>query len=187
MRLFVGISPGNTYKKKMEELLSGVRPLSPGRITWVRPENFHLTLYFIGEVPGDVGGRIREELRRVRYPCFELQGGGGGFFPSINRPRVLWVGCIKGAKQCHGLFEEVKGVVERVLSSHGHKDRFTPHLTLARIRGSAPLSTWKAILSMVNKTSWDPVVVDSFILWKSTLTPRGPIYTPLEKYELLSP
>ena len=59
---------------------------------WVPEEQLHLTLRFIGDVPGDVDERIRNALRAVTGPSLSLTMKGVGFFPPRKEPRILWVG-----------------------------------------------------------------------------------------------
>ncbi len=182
MRTFVGIPLPPTYKEIMRKTISKITSLNPPTIRWVRPENFHLTLHFIGEIPDTQVKDIEKVLGEVHCNSFTFCAGGGGVFPSLRRPRVLWVGCREGATSLQQLFKMVGNVLVSSGALENVPLKFSPHLTLGRIKASAPAQKWKDILGVINDFSWPQISIGSFVLWKSTLTPRGPIYTPIKEF-----
>ena len=93
MRLFVAV---NLPKKERERIHRASRALRDPRlpVRWVAPDNYHLTLKFLGEVRAERVPRVIEILARVALGCppFSADLAGFGAFPSIRRPRVLWLG-----------------------------------------------------------------------------------------------
>src|SRR5713101_7228999 len=92
MRLFVALEIPSTVRKNLAELLKSLRSISP-QTRWVRPENLHVTLKFIGEVPETKLAAIRSALAGVRTDrAITLDFRGLGFFPNDKHPRVFWAG-----------------------------------------------------------------------------------------------
>ena len=104
------------------------------RLKLVEPENLHLTLAFIGEVPPPIVEAARRALGEVSLRRFKIRLVGIGAFPTINRPRVVWVGVSEGREELQVLAREVRASLKR----HGvpfDKKEFVPHLTIARVKG----------------------------------------------------
>ncbi|BBL80660.1 RNA 2',3'-cyclic phosphodiesterase [Rubrobacter xylanophilus] len=133
MRAFVAILPPREVR---EALSRAARSLPVIGVRWVRPENIHLTLKFLGEVPEDLIPRMSaalSEVARLEHP-FRIEPEGFGAFPSPERARVLWAGIGEGSER----LEELAAAVEEALSPLGfERERrpFRAHLTLGRARG----------------------------------------------------
>jgi 2'-5' RNA ligase len=155
-------------------------------VKWVAPDHLHWTLQFLG----DLDDREMAEacLRTVRVAArhrpFELGAFGVGAFPSIQRPRTLWVGAGQGAVE----FCALQADVERSLYDMGFRGEnraFTPHLTIGRAGrgpgGGAPLAERLATLA-----NFDGGVmsVDEVIVFASELGRDGPEYTVLARAPL---
>src|SRR5260370_20547072 len=130
MRLFVALEIPPTVRENLAELLMSLRAVSP-QTRWVRPENLHVTLKFIGEVPEAKLGVIRRALAAVRsdQPVM-LDFRGLGFFPNEKHPRVFWAGT-KASPNLKILAAEMENAVEKLGTSREHRP-FSPHLTLSR-------------------------------------------------------
>ena len=89
-RLFIAVDLPDTIKENLESMSFGI----PGA-KWVRPEQLHLTVRFIGEVDGALFRDIKNILDEVSAAAFSLQLKGVGYFPPRGAPRVLWVGLEK--------------------------------------------------------------------------------------------
>ena len=103
---------------------------------WTRPENVHLTLKFLGEVPEGEIEQIGAALRKVcadRTP-FDASLSSFGAFPSARRARVVWAGTGAGSEELRALTADVEAAFEPL--GFGREDRaFVPHATLGRVRG----------------------------------------------------
>jgi len=154
------------------------------RLKLVEKENFHITLRFLGEIPQSLVDRVIDALKKISFNSFYIELKGVGAFPSIARPRVVWIGINKG-------FEELKKIhdaVEKELSRIGFpkdKEDFVAHLTIARVKGTYNLSKLSAILRKLQDIEIGEFKVTSIRLKKSTLTPRGPIYSTLYEQRAL--
>src|SRR5260370_7934573 len=93
MRLFVALEIPSSVRENLADLLTSLRAVSP-QTRWVRPENLHVTLKFIGEVPQENLAGIQSALAGVRsdqpVTLVTLDFRGGGFFPDEKHPRVFW-------------------------------------------------------------------------------------------------
>ena len=123
---------------------------------------------------------LREALRPV--PCFLIDGKGIGVFPSLQRPRVLWVG-LKGPA-LHGLAERVETALEP-LGFPREQRNFSPHLTLGRWRGSTPQAKrLKEQLALWQNHDFGQSKVDEVVLFQSVLKSEGAHYSPLGEITL---
>src|SRR5882762_10705164 len=130
MRLFVALEIPSTVREHLAELVNSLRAVSP-RTRWVRPENLHVTLKFIGEVPETQLASIRTALAQVRSDRPVTLGFGGlGFFPNERHPRVFWAG-IEASPNLKILAADIEKATETLGISRDKRD-FSPHLTLAR-------------------------------------------------------
>jgi len=146
------------------------------RVKLVEPQNLHITLAFIGEVPPVLVERAKDALSRIHYKSFTIKLEGMGAFPSLMRPRVIWIGVHEGAALLTDLASLVRRELKRAGVPFDPKD-FVPHLTLARVKGSNPtLTAWLRRLEAVEAGE---ITVDKVKLKKSRLTHHGPIYETL--------
>ncbi|GAB6147909.1 RNA 2',3'-cyclic phosphodiesterase [Stetteria hydrogenophila] len=161
--------------ERVKEALVATRvPMKP-----VEAQNLHITLRFIGEVPRGVVEEIaRSVLARLEFEEFEVEFRGLGAFPSPLRPRVVWVGVSEGQEQLARLHESIEEGLRR-LGIPPERERFVPHVTLARLRGSRNLTALVKLLQEYEDYVFGRMRVTSVRLKKSTLTPKGPIYENL--------
>ncbi len=159
----------------LERLQSGV----PGA-RWSRREQFHLTLRFIGEVDGRDAAAIDDALSLISEPRFSLELHAVGTFGGRD-PRELWAGVRASEKLMH-LQRKIETAIRRIgLPADSRK--FTPHVTLARLK-AAPRGRVMDYLTDHALYASAAFEVREFLLYSSTLTPNGSIYTPERDYAL---
>lgn len=191
MRLFVAILlPADVRASVAEQLLPPLRPLLP-RASWVRPDNLHITVKFIGERERALVPKLVAALRDVTVAsaplALTLQGVGG--FPSLERPRVVWLGAdARGEGEAAMLARRVDDVCAR-LGIPRERRRFRAHVTLARVRdarASAGREAGAGELARVARrlTSRWPLLVTEIALMQSELAPGGSRYTAVERFPL---
>ncbi len=184
MRTFIAI-------KLPEDVLRGVAVVqdrlrrSGVEAGWVRPESIHLTLKFLGEVEEARQGEIFDALRKAAAGVspFTIAVAGAGAFPGSRNARVLWLGITGDLAPLAALQETIEEAMEG-LGFRREDRKFTPHLTLARIRQGRPPSGLQKALDEIKDTGLPAFEVDSVHFMKSDLQPSGPVYTELGRVEL---
>lgn len=148
----------------------------------VEGENLHVTIRFLGEVPRGLLDRIVEELSEVKFRPFRAELRGVGVFPRLSRPRVIWAGFKGGEDELIALFKEIEPRL-RGLGIRPERNPFHPHVTLARVRsGRKREELIRQVMDLADE-EFGEIVVTRFKLKRSTLTPRGPIYSTLHEFE----
>mgnify|MGYP006290068139 CR=1 FL=1 len=175
------IHPGtqllNAYAKLRNELENE-------KIKWVDPENFHLTLFFIGDTDEEQIDIIRQELASLTatYSKTHIQLEGLGVFKSIHKPRVLWAGISQ-----YDELKKIKIAIDQRMEQFGFtpdKREFKPHLTLARMKWIEDKQKLNQILNEFKSLHFQESTIEDLILFESILKPTGPEYKPIEKFEL---
>ena len=175
VRAFVAVRVPGKIADELENFLSELRPLAA--IRWVRREQFHITLKFLGEVEHSVIEQVKEALEPMKYfEPFRIELDHIGAFPSLASPRVLWLGGDKGAVELGRLAKRVNDVLYETAGLERESKKFTAHLTLARLKDSVLPEALVKRLGEVPVLSWE---CSELVLMKSLLTPQGPIYSQL--------
>ncbi len=176
MRLFVALTLPAALKMQLAALAGGI----PGA-RWVPPENYHLTLRFIGEVEPWRAEEVDAALALIRAPRFELALKGVGTFEKGGRIQALWVG-VERSEALNRLQGKVETALQRV-GLEPERRRFAPHVTLARTDKAPP----DKLVGFVHAHSLfraEPVPVEHFTLYSSQLGKDQAVYTPEVEYEL---
>ncbi|MBI4803838.1 MAG: RNA 2',3'-cyclic phosphodiesterase [Desulfovibrio sp.] len=191
-RLFVGLPLPENYQRGLERLVQSLKPVVPGSCSWTRPGNWHITLAFLGDIPLARAPELSAVLAGISWNAFSFMAGGGGFFPSAKRPRVVWVGAAEGGDRCRELASSVAGALVSLGLTLDEKP-FSAHLTVGRIKSSRPGADWQKVSVLLESAQWPVVKMDRFVLWRSFLGgdkgrggaaagPPGPRYVPLGEY-----
>lgn len=154
-----------------------------GPIKVVPGSQLHLTLAFLGETPwnrvADVGKVIDEVASRV--PEFQLHLNGLSAFPNNRRPRVVWAGVFPSKPVCE-LAERLSVALEEI--GFPREDRpFTPHLTIARVKGRSPESL-SVLVDQSEEQFFAEQTVETVHYYQSELTRQGPVYQILSEHQL---
>jgi len=174
-RLFVALSIPDTVAQSLALLQTGV----PGA-RWQTREQLHLTLRFIGEVDGREAVGVHDALSGIVAPPFTLELHGTGEFGG-KHPHALWAGVRPNEALLH-LQRKVETAVQRAgIAPERHK--YTPHVTLARLRGMPVGRVLDYLTDHALYTS-APFAVNGFILYSSVLTSGGSIYRAEQAYRL---
>ena len=160
------------------------------KISLVRPGNIHLTLKFLGDTPLEQVANIKKSVSEAvdSISVFKVALDGVGVFPNFKKPRVLWIGLKDPHKHLKVLQENIDSKMMQLGFPREGK-KFDPHLTLARIKhGQGKIK--KRFEGLKQEVESVPLIdseffqVDSVKLIQSELTPKGSIYTILEKFPL---
>ncbi len=177
-RLFIAIDMPEEVKERLKDLCLGVRGAR-----WVKDQQFHLTLRFIGEVDGPTVTRLESILGSVKHRPFELSLADVGCFPPRGHPRVLWAG-VRGGEELTLLRNRIESVLRRC-GMEPERRRFTPHVTLARLHDT-PLEAVLEWITQHASFSLEPFLVERFILYISHLGRAGSVHVPAAAYPLES-
>ncbi len=188
MRLFVAVDLQENLRRAAARVTRTVRErlerAETYGISWVAPENLHLTLRFLGEVSEDLRGQVEASLGApFDTPPFDIELAGVGTFPAAGSARVIWLGIVRGAEALSALHDEV----ERRLAplAFEKEDRpYRAHLTIARFRTPAPARVRDIITAAREAGSIGRCSIDKVTLYRSQLSPKGAIYTPLVRAPL---
>ncbi len=185
IRAFIAIDLPPAFLEAIGSLQDELKTGTKG-IRWVRSDNIHLTLKFLGDIPEELLDELGEILASVcksRAPL-KLSPGTPGGFPNIERPRVIWLGLEGELEKLNALMRNI----EKGCSSEGlprEKRSFHPHLTLGRVKDWRKASSTLAdMLGMTQTISADTFSVNAVHLYKSDLTQDGAVYTKLKSFPL---
>ncbi len=187
MRLFAGMDIAEDVQRRIAEYVARMQREASG-VRWVQPETWHVTLKFIGETQR--AEEIREALKIVRIPRFEVEFRGSGFF-TPSQPRVFWAG-VHASDIMPRLAKQIDEATAAV-GIHREENIFKPHLTLARSgtgsphergRGNSGLAALRDRLAKEPQPEFGTMLAKEFFLYQSQLSPQGARYHKLERYEL---
>lgn len=187
MRLFVAAEISEEVKKKLAEVQKEFQSISQffNKVKWVKAENFHLTLKFLGEVrEGNLNELTNALVESVKdEKKFELEIQGLGAFPSPAKPRVLWAGIQQGTKELKKIADQVEK--NSVDAGFAPRDApFSPHLTLARFPSFPQqlMSDFSKKIETNRSFFFGKTTVSKIVLFQSLLSPAGPHYSVLEEF-----
>ena len=184
MRLFVALEIPRAVRDNLATLIKDLRTAAP-KARWVRPENIHVTLKFIGEVPPDKLPDIRSALSGVRSErAVELNFHGLGFFPSAKRPSVLWAG-IDASDNLQPLAEDIDRSLEK-LDFPREQRPFVPHLTIARFQPPRIHEPLPSAIAQGSGREFGSLRTGEFHLIESKLKPSGAEYRTLESFRFVA-
>ena len=184
MRLFVAIDLPETLRQAVEARLAPLRGSLP-RARWVRVENLHLTLVFLGEVEAELVPLLATELAAVfaRHLPFSLGLRDGGAFPPRGPGRVIWLG-VEADSGLAALQREVAEAASSVLGLEPETRPFSPHLTLARAPEPWPRAAVERFAQAFAGSLGPRFEVSEGLLMESELAPGGSRYRALGHFPL---
>jgi len=150
----------------------------------VDPENWHVTLAFLGKQPDASLEELHERLSELAAPAFEMRIAGTDILGG-RAPRVLYAGAERSDALVH-LRKKVRAAARRA-GVDLPRERFRPHVTLARFpKGLTMLETQRiaGVLEAYGDLDAGTVAVEHFTLYRSRTGPGGPVYEPLAEYPL---
>lgn len=146
----------------------------------VDPEIMHLTLRFLGEIPQATVDRVKEAMDGLRFQPFEVEFSGLGAFPNLKRINVVWVGITRGEEQLNEIFHQLEPKLRQIGLPPDNKG-FSPHMTIARVKSGLNRGALAEYVESMREQEFGKMPVKAVRLKKSTLTPKGPIYTTIHE------
>ena len=191
MRLFVAAEPSERVRLAAAETGSALRVALDAKhasrsFRWIRPENLHLTVWFLGEVSDQRSDAILDTLRSpLTEHRFSLRISGLGAFPPSGSPRVVWMGVTEGLDALARLHQEVGGRLLR----WGFQEEGRPysaHLTLARIKERLPPALRAILRETLRQSTAEGgrCQIDALTVFRSRTSPAGALYEPLLRVPL---
>ena len=189
IRSFIAIELPDELKRGLGRLQARLQD-RPG-IKWVDPDSIHLTLKFLGDVAASRIGEITDAMEEAAggVSPFRLKASGLGVFPNPRQTRVAWVGLEGDVESVTGLQQRLEASLAR-LGFTPETRRFTPHLTLARVRDRASPEERTGFGQAFTGANLDieyAIKVSAIILIKSQLTRAGAIYSQISSVGLKEP
>jgi len=179
MRAFVAVEMAAPIRRALCELVAELRRCD-APVKWVAPENIHLTLKFLGDLPDAAAPETIDIVKQCAEGVgpFELEVRGAGGFPNLNRPRVLFV----TAADRPAVLADLAGRLNQCMTRAGvprEGRRFRRHITLGRVRRPRPMPELGRRLAALAERSFGVMMVERIVFMQSELTRSGPIYTPV--------
>lgn len=155
-------------------------------VRWVKEENIHVTVVFMGNVKEEDIDPVSKVLERTcsKYGPFVIRVKGVGVFSSLRNPRVLWIG-IEGDIE---RMRHFRNRLQKELRHFGIKEetkKFSPHLTVGRFKkGFNQSNRLRELIERYRDVTSPKATVKELVLFKSELRPEGAIYTKLNSWPL---
>lgn len=187
MRVFTAVDIDKPMMKAMSELQDSLcrrLDVKKSDIKWVRPDQMHLTLNFLGEISDQQAADVCRLVENAAggFDHFELEIGSAGFFGG-GSARVLWVGVGQGGEKLCLLQKQLAQQLESQ-GLAGEKRQFAGHLTMCRIRNPRAGAKAAETIKEYSSLMLGIVPVEAVLVYQSQLTDAGPVYTPLGSYRL---
>ncbi len=184
MRTFIAIEIPKIVKEIIEQFENQLKS-EKAKITWVKPDNVHITLKFLGEVEESKIPEIHNTLKICvsKQKPFDIEVAGSGVFPNFTRPRVLWVGLKKGTEELKNIAQSIDNELEKFGFKKEERD-FKPHLTIGRVKF---IHNPQEFLQKMNSEEFkgEMFTAREILIMKSDLKPTGAIYTKLHIIEFV--
>jgi 2'-5' RNA ligase len=188
LRTFVAVDLGKNLRSRCVSLQETLTR-SGADIKWVEADNLHLTLLFLGEVLDRIVPDVCRTVALVagRHEGFPLNVETVGCFPNPRRPRVVWTGVTAGAPELVALHDALEGPLQDLGCYRREERKYTPHVTLGRVRGEQ--SPEELAAALARKADWQGGSVDvkELLVLSSLLMREGPVYSVLGRGKLRRP
>jgi 2'-5' RNA ligase len=187
MRTFIAVFPPPAVQAAVADRIERIRGPGDG-ISWVKRQNLHYTLRFLGDLPPPRVERAGHAAQAavVGARVFDAALGAAGAFPDFRRPRVLFFELEKGSPELETLARSVDEALRR--EGFGPPDKpFRSHLTLGRVRETGGAASREAVERLRGERVDQAFSVHALALVHSRLDPGGSIYRPIAEYPLQAP
>jgi 2'-5' RNA ligase len=183
LRAFVAFEAPADVRGAMEQLRDRLKE-SGADVRWEPKEKFHATIKFLGNVDEKLLPSVMSEIERVTndFSSFDVTYGDLGCFPSVKRPRVIWIGCMNTDGQLSSLKNSLDDRLRKLGFEKEERD-FHPHITLGRVKSNRGLDHLTPVLQSATFHP-HPSLCNTILLMKSTLKPQGSEYSVVRAYAL---
>jgi len=187
-RLFVAIPVPDPVRDKMLTVQRELQSLAPhGAVRWTKPEQFHLTLRFLGDVSSERVEDLRESVRAVcaGVPVLSLCACGVGFFPNARSPRVVWIGIGDHENRLMDLQRKIESAIRPFTQEPGG-EHFAGHVTLGRFKqvNQLRINELTGRVEAMKDRMFGEWIAHEIEIVRSELSATGPRYNPLATIRL---
>lgn len=185
MRAFFAVPADPVWVERARSFVEALRPRLP-RASWTKPESWHVTLKFLGEIPDEAAERFAAQIGTAagELAAGDLVAADPVLLPPGKRPRVVAVGFRPGGTLA--TLERLARAAESAALAIGCPAEgrpFRPHVTLARMRESWSPAAVDVFEGAAASWTLPPWRVTSCVLFRSRLDPAGAIHTPVRSWE----
>ncbi|MCD6577738.1 MAG: RNA 2',3'-cyclic phosphodiesterase [Anaerolineaceae bacterium] len=182
LRTFFAIELPSITLEQINKELFDLKNSIPRKIKWINIHSMHITIKFIGEFNPEHQPLIQKDLQSSlqNFGKIKVSLGKTGVFPNMRNPRVIWLGINDS-----GQLIDLARTVNLIASNYGYtreKRIFSPHLSIGRIRNNVSSRDREWIgqkIAQYKSAEIGPFITDRLSFIKSSLTPKGPIYSQL--------
>lgn len=183
-RLFIGIPIQSSKAFQTTENWRAGKLFSGHVLKWAKPENWHITLIFLGSTPESAIPVLQNLIENSfdRIASFATELSGVGVFPNSAHPKVLWLGITDVS-----VLIPAYSTLFELLQKNGfmlENKPLKPHLTLGRIKNTSGNSVFTSLIEKYQKSNFGTISIEKIVLYESVSTPDGPVYKPLFVKEL---
>jgi 2'-5' RNA ligase len=184
IRAFLAAELPETYRAGLSAVQDYLKQ-SGADVRWTSVAGIHLTLKFLGDIAEPQVEALAAAASHISgtTPAFTLGVQGVGVFPNVKNPRVIWLGLSDRTDILGKLVQDLEQAFGP-LGFPPENRKFTPHLTLGRVRSSRGREALSRSLQAVAIPEFPDFQVEHLVLYQSTLRPQGALYTPLRKIPL---
>ena len=187
VRTFIAVEMSPRVITRAGDLIDKLR-VAAAEINWVRPQQMHLTLKFLGDVPDTETPDICRVVEEVAagFEPFEITCRGAGVFPNLREPRTLWIGIEDGADELKRLQAQIDDALKGRLGYGKEQRGFHPHLTIGRVKRELP-GAHGQLAELIEKNvhfDADLAIIDEVVTFASFLGRGGPKHEALDRAEL---
>jgi 2'-5' RNA ligase len=180
-RAFIAIDLPESVRSFLSEAQEALK-LNGFRVKWVRPQNIHLTLKFLGNTASADTDKIVAAMTLAvnNCPVVSLAAKGIGVFPDVRRPRIIWAG-LNGQLEILANLQQALDAHLADLGFSRETRAFKSHLTLGRVKGKIVSARMKAAIDKLTEFESESFEINQVILFKSELRPSGAVYTQVRR------
>ena len=183
-RLFIGVPIQSESAKILVEIWKNNPELNDHMLKWTKPENWHITLIFMGNTPESAIPQLQELIDEsfIGIKAFRSTIKGIGVFPNSHNPKVLWLG-IENIQTLMPATQHLGALLQQNGFYLDNKP-LKPHLTLARIKNSTHSGAIHSLIDQYSNFSLGLVAINKVILYESISSADGPVYKPVHVHTL---
>jgi 2'-5' RNA ligase len=179
-RLFIGIPVSASVDEHIQPVRHDLKETGAD-LSFTSQEHTHITVKFLGDVDDNDIEDIKRTIGAIASPqrkiSFSLKG--IGVFPNSDYIRVIWVGIDRGKEEIIHLMKQCNRALANIREEQREEH---PHLTIARMRTAKHKENVRTVVEKYAHTSFGDYNADNMVLYESTLTRTGSLYTPLAEF-----